>query len=128
MAGARGSDWVIANQEQLMAEAWTQAGQIREAARRLALSRAAVAITESLQSRHLDNLTTDELLTVSAPAAARARLGGAVDQPTVQAALGISVRAPTGVHSTTLARLIRPAGVVGRAARATTLVYQGDRR
>ncbi len=121
MAGARGSDWVIANQEQLMAEAWTQAGQIREAARRLALSRAAVAITESLQSRHLDNLTTDELLTVSAPAAARARLGGAVDQPTVQAALGISV-APTGVHSTTLARLIRPAGVVGRATRATTLV------
>ena len=121
MAAGRGADWVMANQEQLMAEAWTQAGQIREAARRLALSRAAVAIAGSLQSRHLNNLTADELITVTAPAAGRARLDGAADQPTLQAALGATA-APNGVVTTAMARLLRPAGVIGRATAAKSTI------
>jgi hypothetical protein len=128
MAAGRGSDWVIANQEQLMAAAWTQAGEIREAAKRLAMSRASVSITESLQGRHLDNLSADELVSVTAPAAQRARLDGAVDQPTLHAAL-TATAAPGGVASTAMARLLRPTGVIGRrvAAKSTiTRAASGD--
>jgi hypothetical protein len=121
MAAARGADWVQANQEELMAQAWTQAGQIREAAKRLAMSRAAVAITESLHGRHVAALTTDELVALTAPVAARARIGGAADQPTLQAALGASA-APIGVATTAMARLVRPTGVVGRATQARAVM------
>ena len=121
MTAARGADWVMANRETLMAQAWSQAGQIREAGKHLARCRAAAAIATSLQSRHLDTLTTDEFVTVTAPAAARARLGAATDQPTLSAAVAATV-APTGLHTTALARLIRPAGAVGRATGAAAML------
>ena len=118
LAAGRGSDWVIVHQEELMAKAWEQAGEIREAARRLALGRAAVAVTESLQRRHLDRLSGDELLAVTAPAADRARLAGDATQPPLRAVLDASA-APAGATSTALARLKRPAGRVGRAIGAS---------
>jgi hypothetical protein len=113
LASGRGSDWVIAHQEELMAKAWEQAGEIRAAARRLAAGRAAVAITESLQRRHLDTLTGDELISVTAPVAGRARVGADPTQPALRAVLDASA-APAGATSTTLARLKRPAATVGR--------------
>ncbi len=114
LAAGRGADWVIAHQEELMAKAWEQAGEIRAAARRLALGRAAVAVTESLQRRHLDTLSGDELISVTAPVAGRARLDADPNQPALRAVLDASA-APAGATSTTLARLKRPAAAVGRA-------------
>lgn len=119
MAAARGTDWVQANQEQLMAAAWSQAGQIRQAAGQLGLSRAAAAVTDSLQKRHVKTLSTDELIAVTAPAAGRLRLGGP-EQPTLQAALAATAL-PQGAASTAMARLTRRAGTVGRATQSTTL-------
>jgi hypothetical protein len=121
MAAARGTDWVMANQEELMAAAWSQAGQIRDAAHRLSLSRAAAAITESLQARHVDTLTPDELVAVTAPAAGRARLGSTAEEPTLHAALR-STALPDGLATTALARFTRRAAGVGRATQATTLI------
>ena len=118
LAAGRGSDWVIVHQEELMAKAWEQAGAIREAARRLALGRAAIAVTESLQRRHLDRLSGDELLAVTAPAAERARLAGNAEEPPLRAVLDASA-APAGAVSTALARLKRPASRVGRAIGAS---------
>ena len=73
-----------------MAKAWEQAGEIRDAAQRLGLGRAAVEVTESLQRRHLDRLYGDELLAVTAPAADRARLDRDATQPPLRAMLDAS--------------------------------------
>jgi len=112
LAAGRGTDWVNANQEDLMAQAWQQAGQVREAARQLAAARAALAITDSLHSRHVLPLSVDEAIRLKAPAAGQ--LPVAVGAPTHTATpprpladVLTASAAPQGAGGTRFARLIR---------------------
>jgi hypothetical protein len=120
LAAARGADWVNAHQEELMAQAWTQAGPIRAAAARLAVARAAVAVTERLHSRHVTPLTLDEQIALTAPAAQRLRVPGLAPAATATtpslADLMSAAAAPNGLGSTTFARLVRTRALAPRAA------------
>jgi hypothetical protein len=123
LAAARGADWVNAHQEELMADAWTQAGEIRAAAQRLAVARAAVAVTDSLHQRHVLPLTVDEQIALTAPAVARLRVQAAgtvatVTAPSLAQLLNASA-APNGLASTTSARLTRTRALAARATSAT---------
>jgi|GEM_PF-5166094 len=112
LAAGRGADWVTANQEDLMARAWQQAGQVRAARRQLAAGRAATAITDSLHRRHVLPLSVDEVVRLSAPAATRLPITPATSAepssptPSVADILAASA-APNGLGSTRFARLTR---------------------
>jgi hypothetical protein len=132
LAAARGADWVIANQDDLMAQSWQQAGQIRAAAHRLAIARAACAVSESLHTRHVQPLSLDEQITLVAPAASRMRPSA----PGTTAPAGWSLAdvltataAPNGLGTTAYARLTR-ARVPGRrsttGAALTSAAMAGD--
>jgi hypothetical protein len=119
LAAARGADWVNAHQEELMAQAWTQAGPIRAAVQRLSVARAAVAVTESLHSRHVTPLTLDEQIALTAPAARRLPVPGIAATATVTAPsladLMSAAAAPNGLSSTTFARLVRTRALTPKA-------------
>lgn len=110
LAAARGADWVVANQDRLMSQAWTQAGQIQAATQRLAIARAASAVTDSLYRRHVTPLSLDEQVTLTAPVAPRLRIspsdGPNTPAPTLQTLLSASP-APDGLASTAFGRLAR---------------------
>jgi hypothetical protein len=112
LAAGHGADWVNANQDDLMAQAWQQAGQVREAARQLKAARAALAITDSLHSRHVLPLSLDETIRLKAPAAGQLTVAAgtsthAATQPRPLADVLTASAAPKGAGSTRFARLTR---------------------
>lgn len=110
LAAAHGADWVNANQDDLMTQAWQQAGQVREAARQLRAARAALAITDSLHRRHVLPLSVDEAIRLKAPAASRLPVAAGTTThgaaPPLADVLQASA-APNGAGGTRFARLTR---------------------
>ena len=112
LAAARGADWVNANQEDLMAQAWQQAGQVREASRQLAAARAALAITDSLHTRHVLPRSIDDTIRLTSPAARQLPVAAGAPThdttpPSTVADVLTASAAPQGVGSTHMARLTR---------------------
>lgn len=73
IAAAAGADLVQKYQDELVSEAWEQAGQLREVNNLLRGAQVAQSAGESLQKRHLESLPPDLLLQVAGPAQQRIR-------------------------------------------------------
>jgi hypothetical protein len=112
IAAGLGSAYVRANQESLMARAWEQVGAIREANRRRAMGQLATNVTAAMHAKHVANLELGELVSLSAPAAARTRPW--TDGPPLATAIAVSTL-PTAAASTAFSRFVRPHGPIGRA-------------
>ncbi|WP_248960022.1 hypothetical protein [Sphaerisporangium perillae] len=120
VAAALGARYAQLEQEFLMARAWEQVGEIREANRLLAATELAAAAAEQAQRKHLDGLDVAELVTAMAPVSSRVRVSAAVSglvatSTTLATALAVSP-VPTGAATTTFARLTRRGGALARRA------------
>jgi hypothetical protein len=125
IAAGLGTEYVRANQEQLMARAWEQVGAIREANRLRAVAELADDVAHSVHRRHVRTLTTGELVGLTAPAAHRTLMPG----DTVLA-VEVTVSAlPDAAAGTTFARMLRPTGPIARRAglRVDSVVSAGLR-
>jgi hypothetical protein len=125
IAAGLGTEYVRANQEQLMARAWEQVGAIRAANRLRAIAELADDVAHAVHRRHVRTLTTGELVGLTAPAAHRTLMPG-------DAVLAVEVRVsalPDAAAGTTFARMLRPTGPIARRTglRADTVVSAGLR-
>ncbi|MCX5358389.1 hypothetical protein OG864_06740 [Streptomyces sp. NBC_00124] len=117
VAAALGTRYVQLEQEFLMARAWEQVGEIRQANRLLAAGELAAAAAERAQHKHLDALGVADLVTVMAPVSGRVPLAAAgPEAKTLSAMLVASDKVPTGAASTSFARLTRAGGALARRA------------
>ena len=124
VAAALGARYVQLEQEFLMARAWEQAGEIRQANRLLAVTELAAAAAEYAQHKHLGSLDVADLVSTMAPAGNRMRLSAAVAGPvnaptTLSTALAASP-VPTGAASSSFTRLTRRGGALARRAARLT--------
>lgn len=118
VAAALGTRYVQLEQEFLMARAWEQVGEIRQANRLLAAGELAAAAAERAQHKHLDALGVADLVTVMAPVGGRMSLTAAPPEAkTLSAMLAATDKVPTGAAGTSFARLIRSGGALSRRAR-----------
>ncbi|MEN0061384.1 MAG: hypothetical protein AAGA48_04490 [Myxococcota bacterium] len=112
MAAGLGADVVRTHQERFMAEAWTQAGAIREANRELSLSRLRAEVSRTTKQRGR-LMTSYDLGTVFRSQLAYTRVGpGQSPTQYVQ-----SSTAPTAMMSPAFMRTVRPGGVMETTAR-----------
>ncbi len=124
-----GTRYVQLEQEFLMARAWEQVGEIREANRALAAAELAVAASQAARSKHVQPQSAVDLVTTMAPMAARLTMPGAFmntgagepqpdapDVPTLSAVIETS-KVPGGTTTTAYSRLTRSTGALARRAR-----------
>ncbi|GAA3102846.1 hypothetical protein GCM10010520_54980 [Rhizobium viscosum] len=118
-AAALGARYVQLEQEFLMARAWEQVGEIREANRLLAVTELAAAVAEQAQHKHLDPLDASDLVAVMAPASKRMRLPAAVTGLNASATLAATLAGSpvlAGAATSSFARLTRRGGALSRRA------------
>ncbi|GAB2892351.1 hypothetical protein GCM10027074_70630 [Streptomyces deserti] len=119
VAAALGARYVQLEQEFLMARAWEQVGEIRQANRLLAAGELAAAAAERAQHKHLDPLEVADLVTVMAPVSGRMLLSATEPDAaatTLATTLASAKEVPTGVASTSFLRLTRRNGALARRA------------
>ncbi|HEX2515337.1 MAG TPA: hypothetical protein VH257_11560, partial [Chloroflexota bacterium] len=123
VVAALGTRVVQEQQEELMAEAWEQAGELAQANQRLRQMQLSLAITGRWHARHVMRIEDDDTLwRLAAPAQARLLMPAAVPgqaQLTMRAVLASS-STPRVVTSAAMRRLSSPRGAISR--RATTAV------
>lgn len=107
-----GTRVVQALQEELMAEAWRQVGELEKANQQLRQAQLARFVGQALHQR-LGTLSADRLLRVTEPAHRRLRADAAL---TVAGRLETTALPPAALGAS-LRRLTRPAGPVGQLAR-----------
>ena len=94
-AAALGAEAVRRNQEELVADAWRQMGDLRRANRERDVAALATLVTERLVARHVQVLAPEAVLSVTAPLLARRKSGTATALHAVNAsALPSAVLAP----------------------------------
>ncbi|GGW96272.1 hypothetical protein GCM10010297_17690 [Streptomyces malachitofuscus] len=121
VAAALGTRYVQLEQEFLMARAWEQVGEIRQANRLLAAGELAAAAAERAQHKHFDALGVADLVTLMAPVSGRVTLAAArPDATTLSSLLASTDKLPTATASTSFARLARAGGGLARRARRAT--------
>ncbi|MFJ4206600.1 hypothetical protein ACIP2Y_44325 [Streptomyces sviceus] len=124
VAAALGCRYVQLEQEFLMARAWEQVGEIRQANRLLAVGELAAVAAERAQRKHLGPLDAADLVTVMAPVSARVPVSATTPdaEPTTLAAKLASAREelPVGTASTSFVRLTRANGALARRAQLGT--------
>jgi hypothetical protein len=102
-------------QEDLVARAWVQVGEILDANRALRLAQLARAAATSVHTRCLRPLAPADLVGVTAAVHSRVREVLAPGAPTLAATIHAS-RLPRALASTAFRRLARPRGLVARAS------------
>ncbi|MEH0845739.1 hypothetical protein V6U81_25470 [Micromonospora sp. CPCC 205711] len=118
-AAALGARVVQDNQEQLMASAWEQAGELERANGLLRQAQLARATAAAVRDKHLDGLAPDTAVRITAPVHSRVRVAPDGSQPapgarhTLRASVKDSVF-PQAAFSTPFRRATRPAGPLGR--------------
>lgn len=128
VAAALGTRVIQARQDELVAQAWAQAGEIAAANQRLRQTQLAGAIGSRLQQRHVAPLSQgapgqdDALWRLAAPAQARLmlRTPDATAAPMAMSALLAQTRASATVLAAPMRRLTGATGVLSR--RSTLLV------
>ncbi|MFI0813078.1 hypothetical protein [Streptomyces echinatus] len=120
VAAALGARYVQQEQDFLMARAWEQVGEIREANRLLAVSELATVAAEQAQRKHLAPLGVADLVTVMSPVGNRTPLSadtaGPIAAPTTLATMLTSSPVLPGVADTSFLRLTRRTGALARRA------------
>ena len=119
VVAALGTRVIQEQQEELMAEAWEQAGEMAQANQRLRQMQLSLAITSRLHARHVKRIDDDDALwRFAAPAQSRlvmpGRSGGR--RATTMRAMLASSSTPQVVTSAAMRRLSRPRGAVSRRA------------
>ncbi|WP_063753183.1 hypothetical protein, partial [Streptomyces resistomycificus] len=119
VAAALGTRYVQLEQEFLMARAWEQVGEIRQANRMLAAGELAAVAAERAQHKHLDPLGVADLVTVMAPVSGRVHVAAPqqdAEAPGVTLAglLASADKVPTGAADTSFVRLTRTGGALAR--------------
>ncbi|MEU2221616.1 hypothetical protein [Streptomyces sp. NPDC018347] len=118
VAAALGARYAQLEQDFLMARAWEQVGEIREANRLLAVSELAGAAAERAQDKHLGPLGVADLVTVMAPVGDRtplpAGLSERITAPTTLATMLDTSPVLSGTAGTAFARLTRRTGALAR--------------
>ncbi|WP_329453265.1 hypothetical protein OG894_42525 (plasmid) [Streptomyces sp. NBC_01724] len=109
VAAGLGTRAVQREQEQLMASAWAQLADVREANRFLDLALLARLVGVRLHTRHVRPLSADEVLHMAAPLQSRAALGATTLRGRLQAST-----LPNAMISTAFRRATRPFGTLGR--------------
>ena len=126
LAAGRGAHYVREHQEELMAQAWSVVGAIREANRLRAQAELGARVASSLHRRHVAPLAVGELLALTAPARDRVRSVQAGDDG-IAIAVSAELRASRlsdGLASTAFARLSRPSGPASRRSAGQTPLFR----
>jgi hypothetical protein len=131
-AAALGARVVQDNQEQLMASAWDQAGELEKANGLLRQAQLARSVAAATRDKHLDGLPPDNAVRVTEPAHSRVRVGpdGAHGAGhTLRKSVNDSVF-PQAALSAPFRRAVRPVGPLARrlpgsAREATSALAQG---
>jgi hypothetical protein len=119
---AFGTRVVQEHQEALMATAWEQAAELRQANQRMRQLQVSVAVGLSLQARHFARLTPEAALRIGGPAIARIR---SVDGDPVERTLVARLQRtalPVAAASTAMRRLGRERGPLTRRAAAQGVI------
>lgn len=141
-AAALGTRVVQENQEQMMASAWEQAGELERANALLRQAQVARATAAASRDKHLDGLPADSAVRLTEPVHSRVRLGadGTHPGPGLPRTLRASVKEsvfPQAALSPPFRRALRPTGPLGRrlpgspqqaAARMSNGLAQGKLR
>lgn len=121
IAAGLGATYVRVHQEELMAKAWAQVGEIREANRRRALVELSTAVAEMVHDKQVSALGDGELIAFTAPASARTRTS---DTTTLSLELNMSMMTD-GMATTAFARRIRPGSKLSRRTGVTMQTIVG---
>ncbi len=115
VVAALGTRVIQEQQEDLMADAWEQAGEMARVNQRLRQMQLSLAITRSLHLRHVQRMIDDDTLwRFAAPAQSRLLMPG-VTGVTMRSMLASS-STPHVVTSAAMRRLSRPRGAISRRA------------
>jgi len=114
-----GTQVVQSQQEQLMASAWEQAGEIERANQRLRQEQLSLAINAVLHVKHFSRLSEDALLQVAAPAQARVVWADPPSNNTPNKPMSLQQRiadavVPSQAVAGATRRLMRPRGAISR--------------
>lgn len=112
IAASLGAGWVRENQEWLMARAWDQVGDIREANRLRGRTAFCATVADSVYRRSVQTLSPDETLGLAAPVGDRVRTGSELPLRTEV----VVSPAPHELVSPVLRRLLRRRGPLARRA------------
>lgn len=113
-AAGLGARIVAGQREQLLAGAWQQAGEVREANRLRRGGRVALAVARTVFDRRVAPLEPTRLLQVTQPAHTRIALAAAPAVRTVAGRISASVL-PDAVPTTAFRRTLGPGRALGRA-------------
>jgi len=118
VATALGTRVIQEHQEELMADAWDQAGEMAKVNQRLRQMQMSLAITSRLHSRHVERIDDDDTLwRFASPAQARLVMATTANAaPTTMRSMLITSSTPTVVTSAAMRRLARPSGAISRRA------------
>lgn len=122
-AAGLGVEAVRRDQEALVAAAWDQYGELRDANRRLSWLALAAEVAGALHRKHFARLSAPSLLAITAPAHARLRLA-----PNAPLTLHAEIRARVAIASAVapvVRRALRPTGRVMRAVRSVAIATDG---
>lgn len=131
VVAALGTRIIQEQQEDLMADAWEQAGEMARANQRLRQMQLALAITGRLHARHVGRMEDDDALwRFASPAQSRLLIPAATAAapPTTMRSMLAASSTPQAVTSAAMRRLSRPRGAISRrAARAVQIAGIGAR-
>ncbi|MBM2619319.1 hypothetical protein JIG36_27585 [Actinoplanes sp. LDG1-06] len=115
IAAALGTRVVRDNQEQFVASAWDQAGELEQGNSLLRQAQLARTVAAATRDKHLDGLPAETAVRLTEPVHSRVRLAadGSEAQPTLRRSVKDSVF-PQAALSAPFRRAVRPAGPLGR--------------
>jgi hypothetical protein len=118
VVAALGTRVIQAEQEELMAEAWDQAGEMAKVNQRMRQMQLSLEITSRLNARHVQRIDDDDTLwRFASPAQARMVMSAPANAtPVTMRSMLVASTTPTVTTSAAMRRLARPSGVISRRA------------
>ena len=126
VVAALGTRVIQEQQEDLMADAWDQAGEMAKANQRMRQMQLSVEITSRLNTRHVQRIDDDDTLwRFASPAQARMVMSAPANAtPVTMRSMLVASTTPTVTTSAAMRRLARPSGAISRRA-ATAMRLAG---
>lgn len=122
---ALGTRVVQEHQEALMASAWQQAGELRNANQRMRQMQLSLSVGQSLHARHIEPMQADALLRVAAPALGRIRAAASGQSATTLHASVIGSSLPIKAIAPTMRKLSRARGPASRRLKSVASINAG---
>jgi hypothetical protein len=118
VVAALGTRVIQENQEELMAEAWDQAGAMQKGNQQMRQLQLSLAITSRLHARHVERIDDDDTLwRFASPAQSRLVMAAPANAaPATMRSMLVSSSTPTVITSPPMRRLARRSGPISRRA------------